>query len=206
MRVRPANTSPPARIYLLIHGWTGDERSMEIFSRGLPADSLILFPRGPVQAPGGGYGWADLSAEATAQMDDLAQPAHALLQEVDRRVSEITGASLSSSLPGLYIAGFSQGAAVAYTLTLLYPRRITRLAALAGFLPVISPHRQIPDLSGLPVYIAHGRKDETIPIERARDAARLLQAAGAEVNFCENEAGHKLPANCFSELTRFLTA
>jgi predicted esterase len=88
---------------------------------------------------------------------------------------------------------------------LLYPQRIARLAALAGFLPDLSPERPIPNLTGQQVYIAHGRKDETIPVERARAAAKLLQAAGAEVDTCETEAGHKLPASCFSGLTRFLT-
>jgi phospholipase/carboxylesterase len=202
MRVRPANATPPGRVFLLIHGWTGDERSMEIFARGLPADSLIFFPRGPVQAPGGGYGWTVANAEATARIDDLVQPAQSLLLEVDRRVREITG----STPTGLYVAGFSQGAAVAYTLMLLFPQRITRLAALAGFMPTLSPRHPIPDLTGLPVYIAHGRKDETIPVDRARDAVKQLHAAGAVVDFCENEAGHKLPANCFSALTRFLAA
>lgn len=202
IRIRPANISPPNQIFLMIHGWTGDERSMQVFARGLPADNLIFFPRGPLQAAGGGYGWINVRSEILARIEDLAQPAQSLLEEVDWRIREITGSTESS----LNIVGFSQGAAVAYTMALLYPHRIVRLAALAGFLPALSSDHKFPHLAGLQVYVAHGKKDETIPIDRAREAVKLIRAAGAEVDFCENEAGHKLPANCFSALTRFLTS
>jgi phospholipase/carboxylesterase len=184
----------------MLHGWTGDERSMEIFARGLPPDSLVFFPRGPFQSPGGGFGWVDPSVAAT--LEALDQPVEAMLREVDTRVKEISGLHR----PVLRVAGFSQGAAAAYALLLRRPERINRLAALAGFLPTLPASFEFPDLKDLPVYLAHGRKDPTVSIELARYASQRLREAGAAVDFCENEAGHKLPANCFSALSRFLTA
>lgn len=200
MRVRHPGVRPPRRVYLFIHGWTGDERSMEVFARGLPSDSLVLFPRGPILAAQGGYGWTRSGSEGQTFLEDLAQPARDLLAEVDQQMKDHAAAEMPISL-----VGFSQGAAMAYAITLLFPRRIARLAALAGFLPILPAGKPLPRLEALPVYIAHGRKDETIPVERAHDAARLLASLGADVNFCENEAGHKLPAACFAELTRFLS-
>jgi phospholipase/carboxylesterase len=200
-RIRPANTSAPRQIDLMIHGWTGNERSMEVFSHGLPQEDLLLFPRGPVQSPDGGYGWSVVLSETLTSLEDFKHSANSLIEEVDWRIKEITGNTFAQ----FNIIGFSQGAALAYTITLLHPHRIRKLAALAGFLPAFSLGYQPPLLSGLPVFVAHGKNDKTIPIDRAREAVSFLKAAGADIVYCESESGHKLPANCFNALTQFLT-
>ena len=119
--------------------------------------------------------------------------------EIDHRLADF---GLFS--PSLSVTGFSQGAAMTYALLFLFPTRINRAAALAGFLPEVPPGFDRSALNGKPVYIAHGTRDETIPVEEARQAAEFLNSAGADVSYCENSGGHKLPTNCFSQLTHFL--
>jgi len=201
IRIRPASHLPPARILVMIHGWTGDERSMEIFSRGLPDNYLILFPRGPIEAEGGGYGWVNRPEGAGySHFLDFVPVAQKLSAEIDRLLAE-----MGVDHPDLHLAGFSQGAALVYAITLLIPQRIARAAALAGFLPSLplpfTPHH----LQGKPIFIAHGTRDETIPVEKAREAALFLNTAGAQVNFCESSSGHKLAVTCFNQLATFLT-
>jgi phospholipase/carboxylesterase len=201
VRIRPANQQPPARVLVLIHGWTGDERSMEIFTRELPADYLLLFPRGPVQAPGGGFGWAGKDEEGLARYLDLVPTASKLFTEIDLRLADLGLERLPLSL-----AGFSQGAAMAYTMAILNPQRVERTAALAGFLPAIPLSLDSSGLRGKSFFIAHGTRDETIPVEKAHKAVRFLQDAGAVVDYCESTAGHKLAVSCFNNLAKFLTA
>lgn len=199
MRYRLPAQMPPQRITVFIHGWTGDENSMEIFARGLPSSHLQMFPRGPVSAQGVGFGWTSVRGIENSQLADFLPTAHELLKEIDAHLS---GWKLQNH--SFSVTGFSQGAAMAYILSLLYPQRVERIAALAGFLPALPDSLDLSAIKAKPVYIAHGTRDETIPVEEARKAAAFFNANGAEVDFCENNAGHKLPTICFAKLHEFL--
>ena len=200
MRIRPASQTPPSKVILLVHGWTGDERSMEVFTRGLPPDFLLLYPRGPVQAPAGGYGWVDRAeGGGLTHFLDLIPVCQRLITDIDQRLAE-----LGLNHPPLRVAGFSQGAAVTYALTLLYPERIERAAALAGFLPTLPLPFAPQDLQGIRFFVAHGTEDETIPVDKAREAVEFLRSHQAQVEYCESSTGHKLALNCYSRLNKFL--
>ena len=101
--------------------------------------------------------------------------------------------------------GFSQGAAMCNMLAFLYPHRIRKTGILAGFVPggleeLVS---QRP-LQGKPFFVAHGTKDEMVSVERARDSIAILEQAGAQVTYCEDEVGHKVSVNCLRALKDFL--
>ncbi len=46
LRVHPSQSANP-RLLVLIHGWTGDENSMWIFTRRLSPDYWMIAPRAP---------------------------------------------------------------------------------------------------------------------------------------------------------------
>jgi phospholipase/carboxylesterase len=100
--------------------------------------------------------------------------------------------------------GFSQGGAMSSLLAFLYPQRIRKAGILAGFVPsgleeLVS---QRP-LEGKPFFVAHGRKDETVPVDRARTSIEILEQAGAQVTYCEDEVGHKVSVTCLRSLKKF---
>src|SRR5512135_2470515 len=68
LRVR-ASTQPAPRLLLLIHGLTGDENSMWVFARDLPASYWIVAPRAPyaAQMEQGGYSWQPPELESSDQ-------------------------------------------------------------------------------------------------------------------------------------------
>jgi phospholipase/carboxylesterase len=188
------------RTCILIHGWTGDEHSMDIFLRAVPSDYAALSPRGPVNAAEGGYGWVDFRPGNLATFQNFEKTARELRMHIDRWIPQ-------NYLPGgkLTIIGFSQGAAMALSFGLAFPERVERIGCLSGFLPVGT----LPDpvslpLLGINIFIAHGSKDDMIPISRAREAANWLRQAGAGVTSCESNVGHRLGANCFQALKSFL--
>ena len=78
------------------------------------------------------------------------------------------------------------------------------MAGLAGFLPDRSEEviGRRP-LEGKSIFVAHGTKDEMVPIERAKSSVDILEKAGGLVTYCEADVGHKLGAECFRELKRF---
>ena len=197
-RFRPA-TAEPSRLLVLLHGWTGDENSMWVFARKLPAQVAVLAPRGPYNAPDGGYTWCEIrpGTWGLPVMDDLRPSAEALIGFVDDW-SQATGVSANQ----IDLIGFSQGAALSYTLALLHPERIRALAALSGFMPDgaadLIARRPLAEKS---VFVAHGKQDKTIPVEQARRSVALLEGSGAQVTYCESDGGHKVSADCFTGLT-----
>lgn len=200
LKVRVPSGEGPHPVIFLIHGWTGDERSMWVFASRLPHNALLIAPRAPYvsQHPEfGGFSWVP---ERGASFSSLEMFKPALLS------FENLLPILAKELPGNFdrfgMLGFSQGAAFSYAFAMQHAARVSRLAALAGFLPAESAS-QLADLAGTPVLIAHGTQDETVPIAMARQARTSLEAAGIKVSYCESETGHKLGANCAKQLSEF---
>jgi len=205
MRVRHA-AQEPARFMLLIHGWTGDENSMWIFTRKFPDNLWIAAPRGPHASEQGGYSWRPLRSLQDADwglptLSDLKPAADALIRLVDDY-----SASVGVDATTFDVAGFSQGGALTNVLTLLYPERIHKAAVLAGFMPDGTDDlidRRV--LVGKQIFVAHGEKDNLVPFERAQRSIELLERAGAQVTFCDADVGHKLSADCLRGLETFFT-
>jgi phospholipase/carboxylesterase len=188
----------PHPVMLLLHGWTGDENVMWIFTPRLDPRYLILAPRGLYPAPQGGYGWHPHQDASWPRVEDFRPATAALLDLLSPR--NFPNADFSR----LNAMGFSQGAALTYTLALENPERVRALAGLAGFLPEDAESlAQSRPLAGKPVFVAHGTRDERVPVERARQAVEFLQQAGALVSYCEEDVGHKLSAACFRAMENF---
>jgi phospholipase/carboxylesterase len=200
LRVRtPART--PARLLLMLHGWTGDENSMWVFARNFPTEYLLLAPRAPHPAPQGGFSWRPPRTDSFGRphLEDLRAAAEALIHLVD-------GYAAQSQVDAeqFDVMGFSQGAALSNVLTCLYPHRIRKAGILAGFMP--SGMEEIvaqKPLVGKPIFVAHGTQDNMVPIDRARASMTLLEQAGAHVTYCEAEVGHKVSADCLRGLEYF---
>jgi phospholipase/carboxylesterase len=196
-RFRPAR-SEPSRLVLLIHGLSGDENSMWVFARNLPDHLAVLAPRGIHVAREGGYTWRKVIPDmhGLPTMEELRPSADALINFVDNW-SKTEGVPASQ----IDVVGFSQGAALTYTIALLHPDRIHALAALSGFFPLGAEELVATGiLVGKPIFVSHGRQDDMVPVELARRSVSLIEASGAKVKFCETDGGHKVSAECFSDL------
>jgi phospholipase/carboxylesterase len=199
-RFRPASKLP-FRLLLMLHGWTGDENSMWVFARKLPAHLAVLAPRAPFPAPDRGYSWREngTGTWGLPKFEDFRSTAEALFGFVgDWTKSE------GMPINQFDLIGFSQGAALTYVMTLLQPQRIHALAALSGFLPkggeeILSSLR----LNAKPIFISHGRQDDMVPVDESRKAVALLEISGAQVIYCETDNGHKVSTDCFSGLEEF---
>lgn len=203
LRVRES-THPSPRLLLLIHGLTGDENSMWIFARDFPAAYWMVAPRAPHPASQGGYSWRPAEFESLNQfsLDQLRSAAEALIRLVDEYAAPV---GLDAS--AFDVMGFSQGAAMSSLLAFLYPRRVRKVGILAGFVPggLEELVAQRP-LAGKPFFVVHGTKDQMVTIERARASIEILEQAGAQVTYCEDEVGHKVSVTCLRALKKFFAA
>jgi phospholipase/carboxylesterase len=210
LRVRIPSGEGPHPVALLLHGLSGDEKVMWVFASRMPSDLLMIAPRALHPFEGGGYTWHPNPLNKWPDLTDFRPAVQKVLELLDTLQSR-NDLQLSSgnSLPEadyarVSLVGFSQGAALSYSLAMLHPQRVALLAGLAGFLPEGTEElaAQRP-LQGKKVFITHGTKDQTVPVARARNARDILSTAGAEVAYCEEETGHKLSVACFRSLADF---
>ena len=208
MRIRPAQTENP-RLLVMIHGLTGDENSMWVFARRFSADYWIIAPRAPYRANPQGFSWrpnpltieeAQLNLHKRPGLDVLKSSAEMLIKLIDEY-----SASVKVEAGHFDAIGFSQGAAMVNLVAMLYPHRVRKMGVLAGFVPsgleeLIS---QRP-LAGKNIFVAHGTQDNMVPIDRARASIELLEQAGAQVIYCEDEVGHKVSSTCMRALESYL--
>ena len=201
VRIQPPETPGPHRVMLLLHGWTGDETVMWVFTRSLPKDFWLIAPRAPVPTGTtlGGYGWVKDRPGSAREFDAYAAAAPGLLASVQSWLNE-----RGVTEQPIHLMGFSQGAAMAYTLLINHTDKIGQTAGLAGLIPHGAEKSLQPgQLMRKRVFIAHGTKDETVPVRMARTAAELLDHAGADVTYSEDESGHKLGSACHKSLASF---
>ena len=178
----------PHPTVVLLHGRSGDENAMWIFSRVLPKDWLVVAPRGIKPDPAGGWAWHP------RQRDEW--PALAMF---DPAVMTVT--HFIHSLPDLYdsdperiyLMGFSQGAATAYAVAMSHPGLVQGIAGLVGFVPVeCDAAVETTVLKDLPIFMAAGRTDRYIPFTRAQGCAQTLRDTGADLTFRDYDTGHRL--------------
>ncbi|MGB7095270.1 MAG: dienelactone hydrolase family protein, partial [Anaerolineales bacterium] len=104
------------------------------------------------------------------------------------------------------VMGFSQGAALAYTMVLQCPERINQLAGLSGFLPKGLDKEILGSrLKNKKIFVSHGRADEMVPVDQARIVVQELKSAGSELIYCEEDVGHKLSAGCFRAMDDYFS-
>jgi phospholipase/carboxylesterase len=71
---------------------------------------------------------------------------------------------------------------------------------MSGFIPTVEGWTADLDRPGLPVWIAHGRRDPVIGIEFGEAARDALTAAGADVTYREHEGAHHVDPRALAEL------
>jgi predicted esterase len=169
---------------LLLHGTGGDEDDLIPLGRMLRESAALLSPRGKVLENGAPRFFRRLE-EGVFDEEDLVNRTHELAEFVERAVSEY------DLDPGcIFAVGFSNGANIAGSLLLLYPSLLAGAVLLRAMVP-FEPE-EMPDLSGIPVYLAAGRSDQMVPPENTERLAELLQKAGAEVELVWQPRGHDL--------------
>jgi phospholipase/carboxylesterase len=147
----------------------------------------------------GGYGWRGGEIDGWSKIGDFSEAIEALLSLIDSEIVSYVAVEKFS------LMGFSQGAALSYAMTLMYPQRIDKLLGISGFMPDgAEDYVEGEELQGKTAFVAHGRMDNIVPIKKARKVVNVLKQAGAEVTYCEDDVGHKLSSSCFRGLNHYL--
>ena len=91
----------------------------------------------------------------------------------------------------ILLTGLSDGGSFSYEVGFAWPERFRGLAVVAG---ILRPHQRSVQASQLPVYIAHGERDQLFPVSYIRLVVDKLREWGHDVTYHELTGfGHAYP-------------
>lgn len=198
--------TPPTHSVILLHGLgaSGDDL--------LPLAPLlaggvcrVVCPNAPMQGVtvNGGMvmpAWYDIIGTDLSDRQDRAgvtQSTTLIEQLIDSEVQK------GFSYNRIFIAGFSQGAAMSLHVGLHYPHTLAGIIALSGYLlfadQPVPTHNQ-----SIPIFQGHGRYDPVVLPQWARASHELLQGHGFSITYREYNAMHTIPPEAVDDLNEWL--
>ena len=182
---------------LLLHGTGGNEDDLIPLGQQLLPGAAILSPRGKVSEHGAPRFFRRL-AEGVFDHEDLLFRTHELADFVDQAADQY-----AFDRQKLVAVGYSNGANIAASLMLLHPGLLRAAVLLRAMVP-FEPE-QTPNLSGMPVFLAAGRRDTMIAPDNTEHLAAILQEAGADLDLRWKNVGHPLTYQEIEEATAWLS-
>lgn len=192
----------PEGLLVLHHGRATDEHDLLPLADALDPERRLLAvtPRGPLSLPPGGAHWYVVPRVGYPDLGTFAST-YSTLGAWHDALAEHTGIPPERTVLG----GFSQGTVMSYALALGPDRpRPAGILALSGFIPTVPSWA--PDLERPlpPIAIGHGTADPIIPVDFARQAREMLEAAGADLLYREYPLPHAIDPGFLRELSSWL--
>jgi phospholipase/carboxylesterase len=169
---------------------------------GSPPAVRFVFPHAP-HIPvtcNGGYvmrAWYDIiSLESTSRRIDEAGIVHSRAA-----IRALIARENQRGIPcaNIFLAGFSQGGAVAYTTALTHPEPLAGLVALSTYLPsadLVAREAHAANRA-IPIFAAHGTDDDVVSPLLGRQARDFLSERGYALEWHEYPMSH---AVCMEEI------
>ena len=189
----------PGTAVIWLHGLGADGHDFEpiVPELELPKPVRFVFPHAPVRPVTINNGmrmraWYDIFQFGGGPEDEAG------IRASQKIVEDLIKAESGKKV---VLAGFSQGGAIVLQTALRYSGKLAGVMALSTYLPLaakLAAERNAAN-GDLPVFMAHGRFDNVIPIDRAQKSRQLLTSLGYKVEWreypmphsvCPEEIGH----------------
>jgi len=190
----------PSAAVIWMHGLGADGNDFVPIVRELDLTGLapirFVFPHAPTMPVtiNNGYvmrAWYDILGTDLARREDEAG-LRASQKAVEALIEKEKARGIAAER--IVLAGFSQGCAMALQTGLRYPQKLAGLLCLSGYVPlnaVIAQERHSAN-QDTPIFLAHGRGDPVITIDRAEKSRDLLRALGHPVEWHEYMMPHSV--------------
>ena len=202
----------PTAAVIMLHGLGADGNDFVPLARELQLTAVgsvrFIFPHAPVIPVTINNGmrmraWYDILGFELVRREDEAG-----LRESLVAVEELLA---QQKLRGIaprrtVLAGFSQGCAMALMAGVRHGERLAGIAGLSGYLPLASltaVERNEAHVS-TPVFMAHGRQDNVVPLDRGTASRDALQALGYTVEWHDYEMAHSVCPQEVGDLNKWM--
>lgn len=209
IELAPKGTATASVIWLHGLGASGNDFQPVVPELKLPADLAVrfIFPHAPEQAVTVNNGfimpsWYDILAMGTnarsinvEQLAESVANVRFLIEQEKRR-----------GIPAerIFLAGFSQGGAVAYHAALSYPEQLGGLLTLSTYLPTpdILPAQALHP--SLPIYIMHGTNDAVVPEAMGKETLTVVSNMGYQPRYSHYPMEHQVCIEQINDISAWL--
>jgi phospholipase/carboxylesterase len=204
----------PAHSILWLHGLGADGNDFapivpELVAKGWPALRFV-FPHAPVQPVtiNGGVpmrAWYDIHGfDARARQDEAG------IRESIAAVEALIARENARGVPdeNIFLAGFSQGGAIALSAGLRHPRKLAGIVALSTYVPIsslLAAERHAAN-AATPIFWGHGSADPVVLYQRGVESRDLLLSLGYTVDWHSYPMPHSVCAEEIADLRQWLGA
>lgn len=213
--VEVESAATPSVAVIWLHGLGADGSDFEpiVPELGLAGSPAVrfIFPNAPYRPVtcNGGYvmrAWYDIiSLEPNSRKIDEAG-----LLESREIVRQLIEREQERGIPShrVFLAGFSQGGAVAYLSALTHPDPLAGVIALSTYIPearLITENRSGFNQQ-IPLFVAHGTNDDVVSIELGRQAIEILQQCGLNPEWRTYDMPHSVCSEEVADIGAWLSA
>jgi phospholipase/carboxylesterase len=201
----------PTATLIVLHGLGADGNDFVPVCRALDLGAVgpvrFVLPDAPERpvTRNGGYimrAWFDVSAPGSGVDDEAGIRASQRI--VEALIARETGRGIPASR--IVLLGFSQGCALALVSGLRHAERLAGIAGLSGYLPLAA--RTASERSAanrdVPIFLAHGRQDGVVDIERALAARSVLDDLSVPYDWHAYDMDHEVCPDEVADLNRWL--
>jgi phospholipase/carboxylesterase len=194
----------PQAAVIWLHGLGADGHDFEpiVPELGLSQPVRFVFPHAPVRPVTVNNGmrmraWYDIFQFGAGPEDDAGVRASQKL--VEKLIAEEKGKKI-------VLAGFSQGGAIVLQTALRHPERLAGVMALSTYLPLSATleKERSPANHDVPIFMAHGKFDDIIPIDKAKRSREILEKLGYPVTWKEYAMPHSVCPEEIGDISKFL--
>ena len=177
-RIRQPLPLNPTRCVILLHGVGGNETNLLDLAATMDANTLLLFPRGPIPLGPQQFGWFRVSftPEGPRIVAEEAEQSRKILIDFVQQVQARYGIAAHNTV----MAGFSQGGILSASVALSAPEQVAGFGLLSGrILPELAPHIASQErLKNLSAFVGHGEFDTKLPVMWAQRSDQWLKELG----------------------------
>ncbi|MGE5491830.1 MAG: alpha/beta hydrolase [Actinomycetota bacterium] len=203
----------PRYAVIWLHGLGADGSDFAPIVPQLRLDENVgvrfIFPHAPEMPVtcNGGYimpAWYDIySLEPGSRRVDEAGVEHSR-DAIRRLIARENARGIPSER--IFLAGFSQGGAIAYTTALTHPEPLAGIIALSTYIP--APELITREMStanrAIPIFAAHGTEDDVVSPDLGLKAREFLTAQGSGVEWHEYPMPHSVCLEEIADIGRWL--
>jgi phospholipase/carboxylesterase len=202
----------PGASVIVLHGLGADGNDFVPIAQELDLSAIggarFIFPHAPMRpvTMNGGYvmrAWYDIAGTPQTRREDETG-----LRESQALIEALIAGEVARGMPAsrIVLMGFSQGCAMTLLTGLRHGERLAGLVGLSGYLP-LADHTAAERSSAnadVPIFLAHGREDPMIGIERALASRDALLALGQPVEWHDYAMPHSVCMDEIADLNRWL--
>jgi phospholipase/carboxylesterase len=206
------SSDAPGASLIVLHGLGADGHDFVPIAQELDLGEVggarFIFPHAPMRPVtlNGGYvmrAWYDILGTPLVRREDETG-----LRESQASIEALIAREVARGMPAnrIVLMGFSQGCAMTLMTGLRHRERLAGLVGLSGYLPLAdTTAAERSDANALvPIFLAHGRDDPMIGLDRAAASRDALRGLGYAVDWHEYDMPHSVCMEEIADLNRWL--